>query len=47
MLFTSLSTYLALYALLLLAYVSVLFHLARKAGSHELAANAQLKEKLA
>ncbi|MBT2868605.1 cytochrome ubiquinol oxidase subunit I [Chromobacterium violaceum] len=47
MLFTSLGTYLTLYALLLVAYVSVLFHLARKAGAPELAAAAQLKEKLA
>ncbi|MEO9386353.1 cytochrome ubiquinol oxidase subunit I [Chromobacterium phragmitis] len=47
MLFTSLGTYLALYALLLAAYISVLFHLARKAGAPELAAAAQLKEKLA
>ncbi|PRP69400.1 cytochrome ubiquinol oxidase subunit I [Chromobacterium amazonense] len=47
MLFTSLSTYLALYALLLTAYISVLFYLARKAGAHELAHEPQLKEKLA
>ena len=47
MLFTSLGTYLTLYALLLAAYISVLFHLARKAGAPELAAAAQLKEKLA
>ncbi|OHX19280.1 cytochrome ubiquinol oxidase subunit I [Chromobacterium sphagni] len=47
MLFTSLGTYLALYALLLLAYISVLFHLARKAGEHDAAGETQLKEKLA
>ena len=47
MLFTSLGTYLALYALLLLAYISVLFHLARKAGAHETADAKQLKEQLA
>lgn len=47
MLFTSLTTYLALYALLLAAYISVLFHLARKAGEHDAAGDIQLKEKLA
>ncbi|WP_434633381.1 cytochrome ubiquinol oxidase subunit I [Chromobacterium sp. CV08] len=47
MLFTSLTTYLALYAALLAAYISVLFHLARKAGAHDTAGETQLKEKLA
>ncbi|POZ62596.1 cytochrome ubiquinol oxidase subunit I [Chromobacterium alticapitis] len=47
MLFTSLTTYLALYAALLAAYISVLFHLARKAGAHDAAGEIQLKEKLA
>ncbi|AUH49890.1 cytochrome ubiquinol oxidase subunit I [Chromobacterium sp. ATCC 53434] len=47
MLFTSLTTYLALYAALLAAYISVLFHLARKAGAHDAAGETQLKEKLA
>ncbi|OWY39752.1 cytochrome ubiquinol oxidase subunit I [Xenophilus sp. AP218F] len=47
MLATSLATYFALYAVLLLAYVSVLFHLARKASAADAQAAAKLEEKLA
>jgi len=35
MILTTLAMYLGLYALLIVAYVTVLFHLARKAGRHE------------